>query len=186
VSARTAAASRPGRGAALGDGRTSHKSLRAAGRTTSFSRHEQSRPARTTPSDAVPRQPRIRRRLRNFNDQESIEVARRIEREKGSTYRLNGARSPRATCSCCSQTPRPGARSPALVHQGRIGEIIQASPSSAAACWKSRRRCGSACATSRCGAAAQGAETNLARLEDVIGQLAQQMDALKRQAAGRP
>ena len=65
-----------------------------------------------------------------------------------------------------------GARSPALVHQGRIGEIIQAKP-------EQRRRvleeaagiARLACAPPvrpNCGLKA--AETNLLRVEDVIGQ----------------
>src|SRR5256885_211293 len=74
-------------------------------------------------------------------------------------------------------------RSPALVHQGRIGEIIQANP-------EQRRRvleeaAGVAGLHARRHEAElrlKAAETNLNRLDDVIGQLAQQIDALKRQA----
>src|ERR1043165_6158317 len=70
-----------------------------------------------------------------------------------------------------------------LVHQGRIGEIIQAKP-------EQRRRvleeaAGVAGLHARPHEAElrlKAAETNLARLEDVIGQLSTQMDALKRQA----
>jgi chromosome segregation protein len=76
-----------------------------------------------------------------------------------------------------------GARSPALVHQGKIGEIIQAKP-------EQRRRvledaAGVAGLHARRHEAElrlKAAETNLTRVEDVIGQLAGQMDGLKRQA----
>ena len=76
-----------------------------------------------------------------------------------------------------------GARSPALVHQGRIGEIIQAKP-------EQRRRvleeaAGVAGLHARRHEAElrlKAAETNLLRVEDVIGQLAAQIDGLKKQA----
>ena len=76
-----------------------------------------------------------------------------------------------------------GARSPALVHQGRIGEIIQAKP-------EQRRRvleeaAGVAGLHARRHEAElrlKAAETNLLRIEDVIGQLASQIDGLKKQA----
>src|SRR5206468_2013777 len=91
-----------------------------------------------------------------------------------------GARARRAASVADAST---GARSPALVHQGRIGEIIQAKP-------EQRRRvleeaAGVAGLHARRHEAElrlKAAETNLNRLEDVIGQLAQQIDALKRQA----
>ena len=76
-----------------------------------------------------------------------------------------------------------GARSPALVHQGRIGEIIQAKP-------EQRRRvleeaAGIAGLHARRHEAElrlKAAETNLLGVEDVIGQLAAQIDGLKKQA----
>src|SRR5205085_10913531 len=76
-----------------------------------------------------------------------------------------------------------GARSPALVHQGKIGEIIQARP-------EQRRRvledaAGIAGLHARRHEAElrlKAAETNLLRVEDVIGQLAAQIDGLKKQA----
>ena len=77
-----------------------------------------------------------------------------------------------------------GARSPALVHQGRIGEIIQAKPE------QRRRVLEEAAGISGLHARRHEAELRLRaaetepcpRLEDVIGQLAGQIDALKRQA----
>ncbi len=76
-----------------------------------------------------------------------------------------------------------GARSPALVHQGRIGEIIQAKPE------QRRRVLEEAAGVSGLHARRheaelrlKAAESNLVRAEDVIGQLAAQMDGLKKQA----
>ena len=73
-----------------------------------------------------------------------------------------------------------GSRSPALVHQGRIGEIIQAQPE------QRRRVLEEAAGISGLHARRheaelrlKAAEQNLARVEDVIGQLAAQIAALK-------
>src|SRR4029077_190948 len=114
---------------------------------------------------------------------ENLEVSRRIEREHGSLYRINGREARARDVQLLFADASTGSRSPALVHQGRIGEIIQAKPSQ-------RRRvleeaAGIAGLHARRHEAElrlNGAEQNLARLEDVIAQIAAQIDALKRQA----
>jgi chromosome segregation protein len=76
-----------------------------------------------------------------------------------------------------------GARSPALVRQGQIGEIVNAKP-------ESRRRileeaagiAGLHARRHEAETRLKGADTNLTRLQDVIGQIAGQIDGLKRQA----
>src|SRR5436305_3942232 len=118
-----------------------------------------------------------------FNEHEALEVSRRIEREHGSIYRVNGRESRARDVQILFADASTGARSPALVHQGRIGEIIQAKP-------EQRRRvleeaAGVAGLHARRHEAElrlKAAETNLTRVEDVIGQLASQIDGLKRQA----
>src|SRR5213595_1215222 len=118
-----------------------------------------------------------------FNEHEALEVSRRIEREHGSIYRVNGRESRARDVQILFADASTGARSPALVHQGRIGEIIQAKP-------EQRRRvledaAGVAGLHARRHEAElrlKAAETNLTRVEDVIGQLSGQMDGLKKQA----
>ena len=76
-----------------------------------------------------------------------------------------------------------GARSPALVRQGQISEIVNAKPSD-------RRRiledaAGIAGLHTRRHEAdlrLKGAEANLVRVRDVLGQLTSQLESLKRQA----
>ena len=63
-----------------------------------------------------------------FNDHETLDVTRRIERESGSTYRINGREVRARDVHILFADASTGSRSPALVHQGRIGEIIQAKP----------------------------------------------------------
>jgi chromosome segregation protein len=164
-------------------GETSHKSLRAAGMDDVIFNGTNNRPARNNAEVMLFLDNSDRSAPAVFNDSESLEVGRRIEREKGSTYRLNGREVRARDVQLLFADASTGARSPALVHQGRIGEIIQAKP-------EQRRRvleeaAGVAGLHARRHEAElrlKAAETNLARLEDVIGQLSQQMDALKRQA----
>src|SRR5690606_4587781 len=63
-----------------------------------------------------------------FNEFDTLEVSRRIERDQGSTYRINGREVRARDVQILFADASTGARSPALVHQGRIGEIIQAKP----------------------------------------------------------
>src|ERR1044072_5246094 len=164
-------------------GESSHKSMRASSMDDVIFSGSNSRPARNNAEVAIAIDNTTRSAPAAFNDQDSLEIARRIERDSGSNYRINGRDVRARDVQILFADASTGARSPALVHQGRIGEIIQAKP-------EQRRRVLEAAA----GVAGlharrheaelrlKAAETNLARLEDVIGQLAQQIDALKRQA----
>jgi chromosome segregation protein len=164
-------------------GETSHKSLRATGMDDVIFNGTNSRPARNNAEVTLFLDNADRSAPAQFNDAELIEVTRRIEREKGSAYRLNSREVRARDVQLLFADASTGARSPALVHQGRIGEIIQAKP-------EQRRRvleeaAGVAGLHARRHEAElrlKAAETNLNRLEDVIGQLATQMEALKRQA----
>ena len=118
-----------------------------------------------------------------FNDEETIVVSRRIEREAGSAYRINGREVRQRDVHILFADASTGSRSPALVHQGRIGEIIQAKPE------QRRRVLEEAAGISGLHARRheaelrlRAAEQNLLRLEDVINQLAAQVAALKTQA----
>ncbi len=118
-----------------------------------------------------------------FNDTETLEVSRRIMREQGSTFRVNGREVRARDVTTLFADASTGSRSPALVHQGRIGEIIQARPD------QRRRVLEEAAGISGLHARRheaelrlRAAEQNLARVEDVIGQLAAQVASLKTQA----
>src|SRR5437763_664875 len=164
-------------------GETSHKSLRASGMDDVIFNGTNNRPARNNAEVTLFLDNSDRSAPAQFNEEETLEVARPIEREKGSNYRLNGREVRARDVQLLFADASTGARSPALVHQGRIGEIIQAKPeqrrrvleeAAGVAGLHARRHEGEL--------RLKAAETNLNRLEDVIGQLAQQIDALKRQA----
>src|SRR5450631_3013325 len=164
-------------------GETSHKSLRAADMDAVIFAGSGNRPARNHAEVVMTIDNADRTAPAALNDREVLEISRRIEREAGSVYRINGRDVRARDVQLLFADAATGARSPALVHQGKIGEIIQAKP-------EQRRRvledaAGVAGLHARRHEAElrlRAAETNLVRVEDVIGQLAGQMDGLKKQA----
>src|SRR5260370_354861 len=164
-------------------GEASHKAMRAADMDDVIFAGSTSRPPRNTGEVMLFLDNSDRTAPAQFNEQDALEVSRRIEREAGSTYRVNGREVRARDVQILFADASTGARSAALVHQGRIGEIIQAKP-------EQRRRvleeaAGVAGLHARRHEAElrlNAAEHNLGRLDDVIAQLAAQIDALKRQA----
>ena len=164
-------------------GESSHKAMRAADMDDVIFAGTNNRPARNNAEVAIAIDNADRTAPAQFNDHETLDVSRRIERESGSTYRINGREVRARDVQILLADASTGSRSPALVHQGRIGEIIQAKP-------EQRRRvleeaAGIAGLHARRHEAElrlRAAENNLTRLEDVINQLAAQIEALKRQA----
>jgi chromosome segregation protein len=164
-------------------GETSHKSMRAADMNDVIFSGSNTRPGRNNAEVAMSIDNSDHGAPSAFNEHDMLEVSRRIERDEGSVYRINGRDVRARDVQILFADASTGSRSPALVHQGRIGEIIQAKP-------EQRRRvleeaAGVAGLHARRHEAElrlKAAEQNLQRLEDVIGQLASQMSALKRQA----
>ncbi|MGB5213949.1 MAG: chromosome segregation SMC family protein, partial [Anderseniella sp.] len=119
----------------------------------------------------------------SFNAFDQLEISRRIERDAGSAYRINGKDVRARDVQLLFADASTGSRSPALVRQGQIGEIISSKP-------QARRRILEEAAgitglhTRRHEAELKlkAAETNLERLEDVLAQLENQLQSLKRQA----
>ncbi|MEA2920396.1 MAG: chromosome segregation protein [Bradyrhizobium sp.] len=164
-------------------GETSHKSLRAADMDAVIFAGSGNRPARNHAEVVMSIDNADRTAPSAMNDRETLEISRRIEREAGSVYRINGRDVRARDVQILFADAATGARSPALVHQGKIGEIIQAKP-------EQRRRvledaAGVAGLHARRHEAElrlKAAETNLTRVEDVVGQLAGQIEGLKKQA----
>ncbi|HJT06468.1 MAG TPA: AAA family ATPase, partial [Stellaceae bacterium] len=164
-------------------GEASHKAMRAAEMEDVIFSGNTQRPSRNHAEVSVHVDNTERNAPAAFNDTEALEVSRRIVREQGSTYRVNGREVRARDVAMLFADASTGSRSPALVHQGRIGEIIQARPD------QRRRVLEEAAGISGLHARRheaelrlKAAEHNLARVEDVIGQLANQVAALKTQA----
>ena len=164
-------------------GENSYKNMRASGMDDVIFSGSGNRPARNTAEVGLVLDNSSRTAPAAFNDSELIEVTRRIEREVGSTYRVNAREVRARDVQLLFADASTGARSPALVRQGMIGEIISAKP-------QARRRileeaAGVAGLHSRRHEAElrlKGAEENLTRLEDVMKQVDVQIESLKRQA----
>ncbi|MEQ8331969.1 chromosome segregation protein SMC [Nisaea sp.] len=118
-----------------------------------------------------------------LNDAPELEVIRRIERNKGSAYRVNGREVRARDVQLLFADAGTGARSAGLVSQGRIGAIINAKPSERRILLEeaanirglyTRRR--------EAELRLRAAETNLDRLEDVLKALAGQLHGLQQQA----
>ncbi|MEP3783462.1 chromosome segregation protein SMC [Ascidiaceihabitans sp.] len=118
-----------------------------------------------------------------FNDQDALEIVRRITRDVGSAYKTNSKDVRARDVQMLFADASTGAHSPALVRQGQISELINAKP-------KNRRRILEEAAgisglyqrRHEAELKLKGAETNLARVDDVIEQLANQLAQLARQA----
>ncbi|MBY0583014.1 MAG: AAA family ATPase, partial [Sphingomonas sp.] len=116
-------------------------------------------------------------------DNEETEVVRRIERGAGSAYRINGRDVRAKDVGLLFADAATGAHSPALVSQGRIGAVIAAKPAERRAMLE--EAAGIAGLHVRRKDAEQklrATETNLMRLDEVIGDQENRANALRRQA----
>jgi Chromosome segregation ATPases len=164
-------------------GENSYKNMRASGMDDVIFSGSGNRPARNTAEVGLYLDNSDRTAPAAFNDADEIQVTRRIEREAGSVYRINGKEARAKDVQLLFADASTGARSPSMVGQGRIGELIQAKP-------QARRQlleeaAGISGLHSRRHEAElrlRAAETNLERLEDITVQLEGQIESLKRQA----
>ena len=164
-------------------GEASYKAMRASEMDDVIFSGNTDRPARNHAEVSVVVDNSDRTAPAAFNDTETLEDSRRIMREQGSVFRVNGREVRARDVTVLFADASTGSRSPALVHQGRIGEIIQARPD------QRRRLLEEAAGISGLHARRheaelrlRAAEHNLTRAEDVIGQLAAQVASLKTQA----
>ncbi len=118
-----------------------------------------------------------------FNDADQLEILRRITRDVGSAYKVNGKDVRARDVQMLFADASTGAHSPALVRQGQISELINAKPTAR------RRILEEAAGISglyqrrhEAELKLRGAESNLTRVDDVIEQLATQLAQLARQA----
>ncbi len=164
-------------------GENSYKNMRASGMDDVIFSGTTQRPARNMAEVMLTLANDDRDAPAQFNDSEALDVSRRIEREAGSAYRINGRDVRARDVQLLFADASTGARSPALVRQGQIAEIINSKP-------QARRlileeAAGITGLHSRRHEAElklKAAEQNVARLDDVIAQLESQVSSLRRQA----
>jgi len=164
-------------------GETSAKSLRGGGMEDVIFSGTTTRPARNIAEVILHIDNSDRKAPAAFNDADELEVSRRIERDAGSVYRVNGREVRARDVQLLFADLATGAHSTAMVSQGRVSAMINAKP-------RDRRTlieeaAGIKGLHSRRHEAElrlRAAETNLERLEDVIGALETQHQGLQRQA----
>ncbi|MBM3570639.1 MAG: hypothetical protein FJX46_18005, partial [Alphaproteobacteria bacterium] len=118
-----------------------------------------------------------------WNDSDELQIARRIERERGSAYRINGREVRARDVQLLFADVATGARSTALVSQGKVGALIVAKPQDRRGVLE--EAAGITGLHSRRHEAElrlNAAEGNLARVSDLIGALETQLAGLERQA----
>lgn len=147
-----------------------------------FSGTEQ-RPARNTAEVVISLDNNDRTAPAEINDSDDLEVSRKIERDVGSVYKVNGKSVRMRDVQLLFADSSIGAHSPALVSQGRVADMINAKPT--------QRRMVLEEAAGISGLHARrheaelklrAAETNLTRVEDVVGAMNTQLENLKKQA----
>jgi chromosome segregation protein len=164
-------------------GETSYKNMRGGAMDDVIFAGTDKRPGRNMAEVSLCVDNKARKAPAEFNDADVLEISRRIQREAGSVYKVNGKDVRARDIQLLFADAATGSRSQALVQQGRIGEIISAKP-------QDRRRiledaAGIAGLHGRRHEAElrlKGAESNLERLQDVMGQLGAQLANLKKQA----
>ncbi|MEQ1950836.1 chromosome segregation protein SMC [Mesorhizobium sp. CN2-181] len=164
-------------------GESSYKNMRASGMDDVIFSGSGTRPARNTAEVTLFLDNLDRTAPTPFNDADELQVSRRIEREAGSVYRINGKEARARDVQLLFADQSTGARSPSMVGQGRIGELIQAKPQARRALLEEAAGI-SGLHTRRHEAELRlkAAEQNLERLDDVVGELEGQIESLKRQA----
>jgi chromosome segregation protein len=164
-------------------GENSYKNMRASSMDDVIFSGSGGRPSRNMAEVALFLDNQTRRAPAAFNDSDELQVSRRIEREAGSVYRINGKDVRAKDVQLLFADVSTGARSPSMIGQGRIGELISAKPQARRALLE--EAAGISGLHSRRHEAElrlRAADTNLERLEDVVVQLEAQLDSLKRQA----
>ena len=164
-------------------GESSYKAMRGSGMDDVIFSGSANRPARNTAEVTVVLDNSDHTAPAPFNASEVLEVSRRIERESGSVYRINGREVRARDVQLLFADASTGAHSPALVRQGQIGELIAAKPTQRRALLE--EAAGISGLHSRRHEAEirlRGAEANLERVDDVVAQIESQLEILKRQA----
>ena len=164
-------------------GENSYKNMRASGMDDVIFSGSGRRPGRNTAEVTLTLDNSARTVSGVFADADLLEVTRRIERESGSNYKVNGRDVRARDVQLLFADASTGSRSPAMVRQGQIGELISAKPTARRAILE--EAAGISGLHSRRNEAEirlKAAGQNLDRVEDVLTEFETRLEGLKRQA----
>jgi len=164
-------------------GEKSAKNMRGAGMEDVIFAGTSKRPARSLAEVTVVMNNEDGTAPAPFNTATEIEINRKIEKDKGSQYRVNGKAVRARDVNLLFADTMTGASSPALVSQGRITEIIVAKPADRRKILEESAGI-SGLHTRRHEAELRlrAAEQNLTRLDDSLNETRSRLSSLKRQA----
>src|SRR5271168_481154 len=118
-----------------------------------------------------------------FHEAADLEISRKIERGSGSSYRVNGKEARARDVQTLFADLASGARASAMVSQGRVGALVGARPEDRRTVLEEAANItGLHARRHEAELKLRAAETNLARAEDLRGQLESQLESLRRQA----
>lgn len=164
-------------------GETSAKRLRGSGMDDVIFNGTSGRPARNSAEVSVVLDNTTRTAPALFNNSDEIEVVRRIERDTGSNYYVNGKNVRARDVQMLFADMAIGAHSAAIVSQGRIAAIINAKPAERRQVLEeSAGVSGLYVRRNEAELRLKAADANLARLQDVVAGMETQLDSLKRQS----
>ena len=164
-------------------GETSAKRMRGSGMDDVIFSGTKNRPARNTAEVSLWLDNSDRKAPAELNNSDELEIIRHIERENGSTYRVNGKIVRAKDIQLLFADSSIGAHSPALVSQGRVADLISAKPTQRRLVLEEAAGIsGLHTRKHEAELKLKAAENNLTRAEDVLGTMELQMQALKKQA----
>lgn len=118
-----------------------------------------------------------------YNNLEEIEIIRRIERDHGSAYKINGKNARARDVQMLFADALTGANSPALVSQGHVTRMINAKPQDRRAILEeSAGIAGLYVRRQEAEQRLKAADTNLIRVDDILGSMENRLSNLKRQS----
>ena len=164
-------------------GENSAKSMRGGAMDDVIFAGTNTRPSRNMAEVALYIDNSTRSAPAHYNDGDVLEISRRIERDMGSIYKINGRDVRARDVQIFFADASSGAHSPALVRQGQIGQLINAKPIARRAILE--EAAGIAGLHARRHEAElklNAAQQNLSRVGDIVQEIEVQLGNLKRQA----
>ncbi|XWN31358.1 MAG: chromosome segregation protein SMC [Devosia sp.] len=164
-------------------GEASYKSVRGSSMDDVIFAGSGRRPRRDTAEVTLFLDNSARTAPADLNNADALEVTRAITRSLGSDYSVNGKTVRARDVQLLFADAATGSRSPSMVRQGQVAELIAAKPTDRRnileeAAGISGLRARRHEATLKLNAA----EQNLSRVDDVAGEVERQVEALKKQA----
>lgn len=162
-------------------GETSAKSLRGSGMEDVIFSGTSNRPSKNIAEVNILLE--NNENISQFRDTPEIEVRRRIEKDKGSSYYINGKEVRARDVQILFADLSTGAHSPSMVSQGKVGSLITAKPTDRRAILEEAAGIGGLHARRHeAELRLTAAENNLKKADDIMKQIELQLKNLLKQA----